>query len=117
MLTLDIFLAKFPEFDGRIDEEILESLIEQVELETCQYKGLKTEAMQLQAIALRVAFEAEKAFPVNQLLSGNVKRLESLNDKIEYAISNIDASDYSANQYGQRLQRFLKSNYFGGFHV
>jgi hypothetical protein len=117
MLTLNVFLTKFPEFEGRVDEEVLEALIEQIELETCQYEGLKTEALQLQAIALRVAFEVENTYPVNALLSGNVKRVKSLNDEVEYAVSNIGSGDYTANQYGQRLMRFLKTNYYGGFHV
>lgn len=117
MLTIDDFLVKFPEFEGRIDDDALQQLIEQIELETSFYSGLSSEALQIQAIALRVAFEIESYASLNQFVNGNVKRIESFEDVIEYAVNNINPGDYQSNKYGIRLDRLLKTNYYCGFSV
>lgn len=117
MLSIDVFLTKFPEFDGRVDDDVLLQLIEQIELETNQYSGLNTEALQLQAIALRVAFEVESIQPLSQFTGGNIKRLESFEDVIEYAVNNIDKGDFKSNYYGIRLERLLKIHGCSAFSV
>ena len=117
MLTVDVFLVKFPEFEGRIDEDALQSLIEQIELETNYYNGLATPDIQTQAIALRVAFEIESYAPINTCLTGNIKRIESFEDVIEYNTTSTEPGDYTGNRYGIRLKRFLATNYYGGFKV
>jgi hypothetical protein len=117
MLTVDVFLTKFPEFEGRINEDVLESLIQQIELETNSYSGLDNFDIQTHAIALRVAFEIESYVPTNAYLTGNIKRIESLEDVIEYNTTATEPGDYSGNKYGVRLKRFLTANYYGGFTI
>jgi len=117
MLNIDVFLAKFPEFEGRIDDDVLAELIAQIKIETCNYDGIGNSEVKDQALALRVAYEIEKNQPLNTFLTGNVKRIESLNDLVEYGVSNIAPDDFRANHYGTRLQRLLTANYSGGFMV
>jgi hypothetical protein len=117
MLTTDQFIEKFPEFDERIDEDVITEIISQISLETDGYEGLSTSEKQSQALALHTAYVLELAYPVNQALTGNLKRLKSLNDEVEYAISNIDPSSLESNKYGQRLKRFLDSQFMGGLYV
>lgn len=117
MLTIDVFLTKFPEFEGRIDDDVLVELIAQIKIETCSYDGINDSGVKDQALALRVAYEIEKNQPLNTFLAGNIKRIESLNDLIEYGVSNIDPDDFRSNRYGVRLQRLLTANYSGGFMI
>ena len=117
MLTVDVFLAKFPEFESRVDEDVLALLIDQIKIETCNYDGISNSEVKDQALALRVAYEIEKVQPMNGFVSGNIKKLESLNDIIEYGTSNIAPDDFRLNIYGVRLQRLLTANYSGGFMV
>jgi hypothetical protein len=116
-LTVDSFLEKFPEFTGRITEEALELLIEQIGIETCNYSGITDAITSEQCLALRIAYEIERAKPLNQFMSGNVKKIESLNDVIEYGVSSISPEDFQSNIYGVRLKRLLTVNYSCGFMV
>ena len=117
MLTADIFLEKFPEFESRIDEDVLTLCIEQITLETAGYAGIDSEPLREQCIALRVAYELEKSFPLNGYLAGNVKKIESLEEAIEYNTVASDLSDYDSNIYGMRLKRILMTNYCSGFAI
>lgn len=116
-MTIDEFLVKFPEFEGRIEDDVLTELIAQIKIETCNYDGINNDDAKLQALALRVAYEIEKSQPLNVFINGNVKRIESLNDVIEYGVSNISPDDFNANKYGVRLKRLLTLYYSGGFKV
>ena len=117
MLTYDQFIEKFPEFETRVDEDIVTEIMSQINLETDGYEGLATTDKQTQALGLHTAYVLELAYPANQSLSGNVKRLKSLNDEVEYAISSIDPSSLESNKYGQRLKRFLDNQFLGGLYV
>lgn len=117
MLTYDQFIEKFPEFETRADEDAITAILAQIYLETNGYEGLSSVEKQNQALGLHTAYVLDLAYPANAILSGNVKRVKSLNDEVEYAIANIDPSSLESNRYGQRLKRFLDNQFMGGLYV
>jgi hypothetical protein len=117
MLTSDSFLEKFPEFESRIDEDVLALCIEQIVLETNNYDGVKSDLLRDHCVALRIAYEIEKSYPLNGYLAGNVRKIESLEEAIEYNTVSTSLSDYDSNSYGIRLKRILSANYHCGFAV
>ena len=94
-------------------------MIDNVILETDGYEGITVIAKQDHAVALHTAFLLENQYPVNAAIGGrgNIKRLKSFNEEVEFSTSVINPNDFSSNSYGQRLLTFLEGEYVGGYCV
>lgn len=109
-MTYEEFIAKFPAFE-LLDQVIVESMIEQVTLEHNSFAGLPIE-VQPQAIALASAHYLVVEQKVGGAdATGDVKRIKSRNDEIEYAKANSSPNDWALTSYGIRLQRLLTNFY------
>jgi hypothetical protein len=112
------FIELFPEFEDRIDEDIVTKYINNILIETNGYCGIETEAIRDYAVALHVAFLLQKDYPSDPLTGlGVIKRMKNFNDEVEFAPSTLDTTGFDVNSYGQRLKRLLAANYMGGMYV
>lgn len=110
------FLDRFPEFETA-DLLKVETLIEQVVIETCGYVGLP-ENLQNQAIYLNVAhyLECDRLRSHAQAPGQQVKKFKSKHDELEFfATGNqSDPFDLSTTSYGKRLRQLLDSTFVLG---
>ena len=118
MLNLDSFLDLFPELNNS-DLLKTESLLNQLAIEHDGYAGLGTKADL--ALGLHTAHYLTVDGQISGVSApgsgaGNIKRIKSNNDELEYyQIS--DRYSFDKTSYGGRLQRLLDSSYLGGYFI
>lgn len=113
-VNYDSFIAKFPEFES-LDSDIVSLLIDNtlIELDLEYIESPQKE----QAYYLAIAHYLFLSNNEDPLLSGNIKIMETKNNKVEFAVGSVDAGSWLLSSYGQRLQRILDQNINIGFGV
>lgn len=90
----------------------IENLITQLGIETNNYCGFPTEALQDNALSLHVAhyLEVERQDSLTEGSSKGLplKKIESYNEKTEWQIQNGDRYSWDKTTYGERLQRLIR---------
>ena len=107
-INYDTFVTRFPEFLS-YDEDIVTAAIDNTVLEISFY-GFSDERKE-QAYFLAIAHYLTLSYTSDPLLLGVLKSLETNNDKIEYAVNNVDMSSWLSTQYGQRLDKMINSTF------
>jgi hypothetical protein len=108
-MDLESFRQKFPEFASEEDATI-ETAIAEALIESNGYLGLeepqRTHAQALHAAAI-LCLQKEA-----QGRAGAITSVESRNDKISYAVKDVEPYSMDSNQYGKRLKSIILTNYY-----
>jgi hypothetical protein len=110
-MTIDynFFIDKFPEFES-IDSDIVSKLIENTLIEL-NYEYIESPQKE-QAYCLAIAHylflsENLSSENVDPLKFGQLKTVETQNNKVEFAVNSSDLGSWLSTTYGQRLKRIL----------
>ena len=109
-MTIDysVFIDKFPEFESS-DSDIVSKLIENTLIEL-DYEYIESPQKE-QAYCLAIAHYLFLSENTDPLKFGNLKTVETQNNKVELAVSSTDIGSWLSTTYGQRLKTNILDKY------